>query len=66
MPVLIIRGEHSGLVTDRQARYMQRRILGSQLKTIPAAYHHISLDNPQATAAAIAEFVASLPAHGGT
>jgi len=66
LPVLIIRGEHSGLVTDRQARYMQRRIPGSQLKTIPAAYHHISLDNPQATAAAIAEFVASLPVHGGT
>jgi pimeloyl-ACP methyl ester carboxylesterase len=60
LPALIIRGEHSGLVTDRQARQMQRRIRGSQLKTIPSAYHHVSLDNPEATAAAIAEFVASL------
>jgi pimeloyl-ACP methyl ester carboxylesterase len=60
LPVLIIRGEHSGLVTDRQVRQMQRRIPGSQLKTIPSAYHHVSLDNPDATAAAIAEFVASL------
>ena len=62
MPVLIIRGEHSGLVTERQARQMQRRIPGSQLKTIPSAYHHVSLDNPDATAAAIGEFVESLPA----
>jgi pimeloyl-ACP methyl ester carboxylesterase len=60
LPVLIIRGEHSGLVTDRQARQLQRRIRGAQLRTIPSAYHHLSLDNPNATAAAIAEFAAAL------
>jgi pimeloyl-ACP methyl ester carboxylesterase len=60
LPVLIIRGEHSRLVSDRQARQMQRRIPGSKFGTIPSAYHHVSLDNPEATAAAIAAFVASL------
>jgi pimeloyl-ACP methyl ester carboxylesterase len=60
LPVLIIRGEHSRMVSERQARRMQRRIPGSVLKTIPSAYHHVSLDNPNATAAAIAEFVASV------
>ena len=60
LPVLIIRGEHSRLVSERQARRMQRRIRGSQLKTIPSAYHHVSLDNPEATAAAITEFINSL------
>lgn len=60
MPVLILRGEHSRLVSARQARRMQRRIPGSKLVTIPSAHHHVPLDNPDATAAAIGEFVASL------
>jgi pimeloyl-ACP methyl ester carboxylesterase len=60
MPVLILRGAHSGLITPRQAGRMHRRIGGSVLKTIPSAYHHVPLDNPDATAAAIAEFVDSL------
>jgi pimeloyl-ACP methyl ester carboxylesterase len=60
LPVLIIRGEHSRVVSERQARRMQRRIPGSQLKTIASAYHHVSLDNPEATATAIAQFVESL------
>lgn len=59
LPVLILRGEHSGLVSERQARQMQRRIAGSKLETIPSAYHHVSLDNPGATAAAIVEFIKS-------
>jgi 3-oxoadipate enol-lactonase len=60
LPVLILRGEHSRLVSARQAARMQRKIAGSELKTIPSAYHHVSLDNPGATAAAIAEFTKSL------
>jgi len=58
--VLILRGEHSRLVSARQAQGMRRRIPGSALKTIASAHHHISLDNPDATSAAIAEFIASL------
>ncbi|HJU09389.1 MAG TPA: alpha/beta hydrolase [Candidatus Binataceae bacterium] len=60
MPALILRGEHSALVSDRQVRRMVRRITGVQLATIPSAWHHVSLDNPEATASAIAEFVASI------
>jgi pimeloyl-ACP methyl ester carboxylesterase len=60
LPVLILRGERSRLVSERQARRMQRRVPDSKLQTIPSAYHHLSLDNPGATAAAIAEFIASL------
>ncbi len=60
LPVLIIRGEHSTLVSERQARRMQQRIHASQLKIIRGAHHHVPLDNPDATAAAIGEFVASL------
>jgi pimeloyl-ACP methyl ester carboxylesterase len=60
LPVLIIRGEHSRLISERQARRMQRRIRDSQLRTIQSAYHHVSLDNPQQTAGAIAEFINSL------
>jgi pimeloyl-ACP methyl ester carboxylesterase len=62
LPVLILRGEHSRLVSERQARRMQRRIPGAKLIAIPSAYHHLSLDNPNATVAAIAEFIESLPA----
>jgi pimeloyl-ACP methyl ester carboxylesterase len=60
MPVLILRGEHSGLVSEREVRRMERRIAGSKLKTIPSAYHHVSLDNPGATASAIGEFIKEL------
>jgi pimeloyl-ACP methyl ester carboxylesterase len=60
MPVLILRGEHSRLVSAQQAHRMHRRILGSRFVTIPSAHHHVPLDNPDATAGAIIEFVASL------
>lgn len=61
MPVLILRGELSALVTPRAARKMHRRIRGSIiLKEISRAHHHVSLDNPEATAAAIAGFVGRL------
>jgi 3-oxoadipate enol-lactonase/3-oxoadipate enol-lactonase/4-carboxymuconolactone decarboxylase len=60
LPVLILRGEHSSLVSERQARRMQQRIHGSRLEIIPSAYHHVPLDNPEATAAAIVAFIASL------
>jgi pimeloyl-ACP methyl ester carboxylesterase len=60
VPVLVIRGEHSNLVSERQARRMQRRIAGSTLQIIPSAHHHVPLDNPDATAKAIGEFIGSL------
>ena len=60
MPVLILRGEYSRLVSLGQARLMQRRIRGSKLVTIASAHHHVPLDNPDATAAAIGEFLESI------
>ncbi len=59
-PVLILRGEHSALVTPNAARRMHRGIRNSQLKQIPNAHHHVSLDNPNDTAAAIIDFVRAL------
>ncbi|MGH7907315.1 MAG: alpha/beta fold hydrolase [Candidatus Binataceae bacterium] len=61
-PTLIVRGAQSTLVTAGVARAMHRRIGGSILREIPRAYHHVPLDNPGDTAAAIAEFIASMPA----
>ena len=60
IPVLILRGEHSALLNPQTARWMHRRIHGSMLKEIPRAYHHVPLDNPDDTAAAIVQFIASL------
>ncbi|HZO83324.1 MAG TPA: alpha/beta hydrolase [Candidatus Binataceae bacterium] len=61
-PTLLLRGEHSALVSARTARRMHRGIRGSVLRTIPHAHHHVPLDNPAATVAAISEFVISLDA----
>ncbi len=60
MPTLLLRGEHSALVSARMVRRMHRGIRGSILRTIRHAYHHVPLDNPDATVAAISEFVAEL------
>jgi pimeloyl-ACP methyl ester carboxylesterase len=42
------------------ARRMHREIHGSTLRVIPHAYHHVPLDNPQATIAAITAFITTL------
>jgi pimeloyl-ACP methyl ester carboxylesterase len=60
MPTLLLRGEHSGLVSPRHVKRMNRQIRGSVLREIPRAYHHVPLDNPSDTAAAIFEFVEKL------
>ena len=60
MPTLLIRGEDSGLVSPSHVRRMHRKIRGSVLKEIPHAFHHVPLDNPVDTAAAIIEFVEKL------
>jgi pimeloyl-ACP methyl ester carboxylesterase len=39
---------------------MHRKIRGSVLKEIPRAFHHVPLDNPGDTAAAMIEFVEKL------
>ena len=62
IPVLILRGEHSALVSPRTATWMQRKIRNSHFRQIDDAHHHVSLDNPRATAAAIIEFALNLRA----
>jgi pimeloyl-ACP methyl ester carboxylesterase len=59
MPTLLLRGDQSGLVSPAHVKRMHRKIRGSVLKNIPRAYHHVPLDNPGDTAAAIIEFVES-------
>lgn len=56
-PTLIIRGGGSSILSPRAATRLSRRIRGSQLVEIPEAYHHVPLDSPDATAAAILDFV---------
>jgi pimeloyl-ACP methyl ester carboxylesterase len=57
LPTLILRGDESTLVAPRHARKMNRKVAGSIYKEIPRAFHHVPLDNPEATSAAIIEFV---------
>jgi pimeloyl-ACP methyl ester carboxylesterase len=59
MPTLLLRGDQSGLVGPAHVKRMHRKIRGSVLKEIPRAFHHVPLDNPRDTAAAIIEFVES-------
>ena len=59
-PTLLLRGDQSGLVSRSHVTRMHRKIRGSVLKEIPRAFHHVPLDNPGDTAAAIIEFVEKL------
>lgn len=59
-PTLILRGAQSTLLRRWKARSMHRRISGSIFREIPRAFHHVPLDNPGDTAAAIIEFVESI------
>ena len=57
MPALLLRGAQSGLISPAMVRRMNRKIKGSVVKEIPRAYHHVPLDNPGDTAAAIIDFI---------
>ncbi|HEY2107271.1 MAG TPA: alpha/beta hydrolase [Candidatus Binataceae bacterium] len=59
-PTLILRGAQSTLLSPRRARSLRRKIKGSVLREIPRAYHHVPLDNPDGTAAAILDFTRAL------
>jgi pimeloyl-ACP methyl ester carboxylesterase len=60
LPTLILRGTESSLVSKRHAKRMRRKIKGSVFKEIPRAFHHVPLDNPTATTAAIVEFAETM------
>ena len=60
LPVLVLRGAKSALMTRNAARKMHRRLPRATLKEIDGAYHHVPLDQPDATVAAISEFLQTL------
>jgi pimeloyl-ACP methyl ester carboxylesterase len=60
LPVLVLRGAESALMRRSTAVKMHRRLPNARLKEIEGAYHHVPLDQPAATVAAIAEFIQAL------
>ena len=62
-PVAVMWGEHSALMPDRVLRHM-RSVLGARAPfvAIPNAAHHLMLDQPLATIAALRALFAAWPA----
>lgn len=61
LPTLIICGSEDRLTPPKYARYFRERIARSRLALIPEAGHYVQLERPEATTAAISEFLASPP-----
>ena len=60
MPTLLVRAEHSRIMTAEAAEHARERNLHARLVTIAGAHHHVLLEDPEAVARTITEFVASL------
>ena len=60
VPTLILAGAEDALIPLEESESMARRITGSKLVVIPEAGHMAPVENPQATDAAILEFLQSL------
>jgi pimeloyl-ACP methyl ester carboxylesterase len=58
-PTLILFGEQDRIVPTGNAELLARQIPDSKVKFIPGAGHHFPLETPQATVAAIVEFLSS-------
>jgi pimeloyl-ACP methyl ester carboxylesterase len=56
-PVLVIRGEHSDVLTDAAARRLRRVITDCRQKTLPDCGHFIPMENPGACAGEILQFL---------
>lgn len=59
-PALFVRGEKSTILESAELARLGREVPGAKTLEIPGAYHHTPLDAPEATAAAVADFAASL------
>jgi esterase len=59
-PILLIRAEHSRIMTVEAARKALASNTVVRMTTMPGAYHHVILEKPQAIALTIEEFAASL------
>jgi pimeloyl-ACP methyl ester carboxylesterase len=58
-PTLITRAALSPVLPAEMAARLKDSIPGAKLVTIPEAYHHLTLDNPAAFTAALADFLSS-------
>jgi len=56
-PTLVLRGTESPLLTAEGARELAAEITGAQLLEIPAAGHHIQVDQPSAVESALLSFL---------
>jgi pimeloyl-ACP methyl ester carboxylesterase len=57
VPTLVVRGEHSPVLPLDMAARMLETIPDAELVEIPGAYHHLTLDAPDAFAAALDTFL---------
>ena len=60
IPTMLVRAEHSRIMTAEAAEHARESNPHAQLVTIPGAHHHVILENPAAIARVIEEFAASL------
>jgi pimeloyl-ACP methyl ester carboxylesterase len=60
IPTLLVRAEHSRIMTAEAAEQGRASNPQSRLVTIPGAHHHVLLEKPDAVARVIEEFAASL------
>ncbi|HEX4210889.1 MAG TPA: alpha/beta hydrolase [Candidatus Binataceae bacterium] len=60
LPVLVLRGANSALMSRSAALKMHRQLPRATFKEIDGAFHHVPLDQPDATVATIAEFIETL------
>jgi pimeloyl-ACP methyl ester carboxylesterase len=56
-PTLVVRGEHSPVLPLEMAARMLETIPNAELVEIPGAYHHLTLDAPDAFSAALDRFL---------
>lgn len=59
-PALLVRGEHSAIVSDKDLESMARLLPRGRAAVVAGAYHHVPLDKPAELAALISAFAASL------
>lgn len=60
VPTLLVRAEHSRIMTAEAAEHARASNPNARLVTIPNAHHHVILEKPEAVARVIEEFAASL------
>ncbi|HEV8471361.1 MAG TPA: alpha/beta hydrolase [Methylomirabilota bacterium] len=56
-PTLVVRGERSPILPADMAARLRDSVPRAELVEIPGAYHHLTLDAPQAFSAALADFL---------